>query len=101
MICCEALKENLENLCEQHKNNCPNYPFHYNAKVREWGIKVSDYWNYEGGGQIIRFEYCPFCGYKFPESLRDKYCDELEKLGLNFFSEDIPEEYKSDKWWNK
>ena len=103
MICCEELDKNQNQVCEQHKGNCPNNPFYWNAKVREFGVKLGDYWEYESGWTYIKVDYCPFCGYKFPESLRDKYFEELEALGIDYWMEPekVPEEYKSDKWWNK
>lgn len=106
MICCEQLEDELNRKCEQHQNNCPNSPFTYSPKVREWSIKLGDYWEYNGPNTaytVLNFRYCPFCGYKFPESLRDKYFDALEALGIDSWMEPekVPEEYKSDKWWNK
>lgn len=37
MICCEELDKNQNQVCEQHKGNCPENPFYWNAKVREFG----------------------------------------------------------------
>ncbi len=100
--CCETLKDNLEYKCEQHNNNCPRSPFAYIPKTREFVIKTDEFWLGETW-HFLNIQYCPFCGYKFPESLRDKYFDNLEKLGVNWIinPEQIPEEYRSDKWWNK
>ncbi|NQY42013.1 MAG: hypothetical protein HRT87_01540 [Legionellales bacterium] len=46
--------------------------------------------------------YCPWCGSKLPDHLGERRCRELEKLGYDeFFSDDIPSEFKTDEWWLK
>lgn len=100
MICCETLDKNQNQVCEQHKGNCPDNPFYWNAKLREFGVKLGDYWKYDSWS-YIQVAFCPFCGKSFPGSLRDRYFDELEKLGIDPWNDPIPEEYTSDKWWNK
>ncbi len=67
----------------------------YVPKFRQYGIQVLD-----GGSSYIEIKYCPWCGSKLPESLRDRWLEELEKLGLEFGSPEIPEKYKTDLWWN-
>ncbi len=101
MICCKQLNDHLNNVCEQHKGNCPDSPFNYNPKMREFSVKLGEYWIYPVHGEILVINNCPFCGYKFPDSLRDKYFEDMEKLGINPWINEVPEEYKSDKWWNK
>lgn len=69
----------------------------YSPKFREWGIDVID-----GGSSQIRIRYCPWCGSKLPESLGDKWFETLLEMGYeNPFSDPIPDEYKTDHWWNK
>ncbi len=102
MICCESLDKKLNLSCINHQNNCPDSPFHYSPKTREWSIKLGEFWKYDSW-ECLGMQFCPFCGYKFPESLRNKYFEELEVLGIDHWMEPekVPEEYKSDKWWNK
>ena len=51
--------------------------------------------------------YCPFCGHKLPQGLRDEYFEILEKEYDidNYWDEEqeknIPEEFKTDEWWKK
>jgi hypothetical protein len=44
-------------------------------------------------------EFCPSCGKKLPESKRDLWFDEIEKLGIDPWSEEIPEKYLGNKWY--
>ncbi len=49
-----------------------------------------------------RIPHCPFCGAKLPESRGNEWHDRLYALGFDDPGEqDIPEEFKSDKWWRK
>ena len=50
-------------------------------------------------------EYCPWCGFKLPTSLRDEWFHILRtEYGLDNPCDDkrkIPKEFKSDEWWKK
>lgn len=73
----------------------------YSSKFNEYGIPIHDGEN----GRItsyIQIQYCPWCGKKLPDSLREKWFDEPEKLGYDDpLNDDIPEEFKSDKWYRE
>jgi hypothetical protein len=66
----------------------------YNPRFREYSIDLR---NNDITCQMI--EYCPWCGKKLPTSLRDECANELEKLGYGLFDDNIPQKYKTDKWW--
>ena len=69
----------------------------YNKKFDEYAIAVND-----GGTSVILIQYCPWCGKKLPTSKREKWFEELEKIGIdNPFEDQIPIEFKSDIWWKK
>jgi hypothetical protein len=69
----------------------------YSAKFREYGLIVHD-----GGGSSISIEYCPWCGVKLPESLRDLWFDELESQGFESpFEDAVPDKYKTDEWYSQ
>lgn len=69
----------------------------YIPKFDEYGIIIHD-----GGESSIEIGYCPWCGNKLPDSKRDLWFDELEKLGIDDFSKDnIPNDFKTNKWWKK
>lgn len=42
--------------------------------------------------------YCPWCGIALPKSQCDKWHEELEALGIDWRTDEIPEEYKSEAW---
>ncbi len=62
----------------------------------EYGIALP-----EDNVSFILLEYCPWCGKKLPESKRECWFNRLEEMGFEapLSCEDIPEEYKTDKWW--
>jgi hypothetical protein len=94
--CCDQMERAAENQCEMHIDrwDCPDALIHYNAKFDEYGIIIHD-----GGSSKICISYCPWCGSKLPESMRDRWFDELELLGFpNPFEDDIPERYKDHRW---
>lgn len=68
----------------------------YISKFREYGITVLD-----GGSSFITIHYCPWCGGKLPDSLREKWFEKLDELGLEPESSNIPNKYLSDKWWSE
>lgn len=70
-------------------------PLEYVAKFREYLIRRG------GGPSYQRISHCPFCGAAFPGSLRDEYFDELDKLGLEPESPDLPLHLRSDAWWRR
>lgn len=90
------------NMCEEHSNpyECPDHVISYLPVFDEYGLIIHD-----GGASSYGISFCPFCGAKLPESKRDRWFDELEKLGfLGFDSpstsdEEIPEKYKDDSWY--
>jgi hypothetical protein len=68
----------------------------YVEKFHEYGVKICD-----GGTSYLVIEFCPWCGKKLPNSKREKWFDEIEKLGIEPWSEDIPEKYLTDKWYRE
>ncbi len=56
---------------------------------------------------FYRFYFCPGCGEKLRESLRNTYIETLKKefninLPITYEKEKIiPEEFRSNKWWKK
>ncbi|MDR3108107.1 MAG: hypothetical protein LBU65_00260 [Planctomycetaceae bacterium] len=67
----------------------------YIREFREYGIKILD-----GGTSMQTIDYCPWCGIKLPESLRKEWFDTLMGMGYeNPLDEDIPKQYRTDKWW--
>ena len=75
----------------------PDAIIKYIPKFDEYGIPI-----YDGGTSMIGINYCPWCGTKLPDSKRDLWFDTLEKKKVNIDLEDeIPEEFKTSKWYKK
>ena len=87
-------------MCEKLKLNSStdfinvDSPIIYIEKFDEYGLKILD-----GGTSSVLIEFCPWCGKKLPESKRDQWFDEIEKLGIDPWSEEIPEKYLGNKWY--
>lgn len=69
----------------------------YDSQLREYYIKLRNSQAVQG------MTFCPWCGEKLPESLRDEFYDIIiDKLGLGgCYDEKLPEEFKTDEWWKK
>ncbi len=80
----------------EEKDN-PDVIIKYIPKFDEYGIPI-----YDGGSSMIEIKFCPWCGTKLPESKRDLWFDTLEKMKVNIdLEKEIPEEFKSVKWYKK
>lgn len=94
--CCAAMGMALDHSCEQHPTpfDCPDTVLVYNEPFNEYGIPVRD-----GGESYVLVTHCPWCGGKLPESRRNAWFDETDKLGLaeSPFA-DIPENFLTAAW---
>lgn len=93
------MTEALTNYCHAHDDpyECPDVLVAYRARFNEYGLIVHD-----GGGSYVLIHYCPWCGKSMGESMRNKWFDELRKLGYDDpVIQDIPAPFKSDKWWRR
>jgi hypothetical protein len=86
-FCCEQMRRAVED---------PDVPLIYTAKFDEFGVRVLD-----GGSSTIALEYCPWSGDKLPSSLRDAWFKELDRLGLDPLSSDLPAELADERWYRK
>jgi len=74
----------------------------YSPKVREYFINLRN-----DQVAIYRISYCPWCGEKSPESLRNLWFNILRtkhNLSNPLRKEQenlVPDEFKSDEWWKK
>jgi hypothetical protein len=55
----------------------------------------------DGGSSVPLARFCPWCGTKLPDSLRDRWFDRLDELGLEPEDEAVPKEMMSDQWWRE
>jgi hypothetical protein len=73
----------------QHSQN-DRGPVRYDARFDEYYIPA-------GGLEQCLF-FCPWCGVELPPSARDQWFDAVEALGLDPWSDDLPEQFRSDAW---
>lgn len=71
-------------------------PIIYIRKFDEYGLKIWD-----GGSSSIVLDFCPWCGDKLPTSKRDQWFEEIEQLGIDPWTEDVPDKYNTDAWYRK
>jgi hypothetical protein len=69
----------------------------YIDKYREYGFEYRD-----GGGSFQLIRFCPWCGSKLPNSLRDEWFDRLKIIGIDDpLVSKIPEIYQTSAWWRR
>ena len=93
------MRENLKFCCtDMEMHICETAIVFYNEVFDEYGIPLL-----EDNVSAILLDYCPWCGKKLPESKRECWVIRLEEMGFEepFFCEDIPEEYKTERWWKE
>ena len=94
--CCDAMAIALDHACDQHPTpfDCPDTVLVYNEPFDEYGIPVRD-----GGESYVMVTHCPWCGVMLPDSRREAWFDEIDKLGLAAAPfEDIPEKFLTAAW---
>lgn len=96
--CCASMVNALTLDCKLHsdKFDCPDVLISYSEKFNEYGIII-----HNGGTASSRISYCPWCGKKLPESMRQKWFDEIEKLGIDPWKEDVPQKYETNEWYSE
>ena len=67
-------------------------PVEYLPNMREYVLVID-------GPMVDLIAHCPWCGSTLPDSLRDRFFDELDNLGLEVEDPAVPEEFRSDEWW--
>ena len=85
--CCEVMSAHVAD---------EDVPVTYSPRFREYGLKILD-----GGSAKQLIDFCPWCGRRLPESLRDEWFEQLEHLGLEPEDPEVPDDMKSDAWWRK
>ena len=85
-------------LCERmaHALAEADIPVAYFDKFREYSIRIED-----GGSSFLRIAFCPFCGVRLPNSLRNLWFDRLDQLGLEPESPELPLDMRSGAWWRR
>ena len=86
--CCERMGQAI--------NRCANV--HYSAIFDEYGLPIPGDYN-----SMVLIQYCPFCGKKLPDSKREEWFVQLEKMGFEdpLLRDDLPQAYLCTDWWNR
>lgn len=94
--CCEDMRREVERVCDEHPNrwDCPDCLLQYSRRFREYGLIV-----HNGSTSVARIRFCPWCGGKLPDSLRERWFAELRALGIDPSSDEVPAAYRSAAWW--
>ncbi|MQX54669.1 DUF6980 family protein [Alcanivorax sediminis] len=95
--CCADMDRSMRMDCDVHESayDCPDVLVSYVPRFDEYGLIIHD-----GGTSSIEIVFCPWCGRKLPESKRDQWFDELERLGFDDPAlQEIPDAFKSDAWY--
>lgn len=95
--CCSDMSNQIENWkCDTHeyRYDCPDAVITYAEIFNEYGLII------HGEPSSILVQYCPWCWKKLPDSMRNEWFDELQKLWYNdpLFDDSIPETFKSKSW---
>jgi len=98
--CCFKIQKILK------KNNSP---LRYKAEKRLYVMEYHLYRKPRKNDLIVSeiLHYCPFCGKKFPKELRQEYSRILQEechikdMWEQIRTGNIPDEFKTDKWWKK
>lgn len=72
----------------------PEIPVIYTPKFREFGMEILD-----GGSSSLLLKFCPWCGRRLPESLRDAWFERLEQLGVDPYGQEVPAEFSDQRWY--
>ncbi|MFI5913017.1 DUF6980 family protein [Dactylosporangium sp. NPDC051541] len=96
--CCDGLRAQLEQDPDDDLDpwDDPDVVVVYMPRFDEYGLPIRD-----GGTSMVVIGFCPWCGARLPESRRDAWFDEMDRLGLDPWEDELPEEYQSDAWWRK
>ena len=84
-----------QDMCREVEQNCGLDVagiVRFSPVFREYGPLICD----DGSSS---FRFCPWCGTRLPESLRDRWFAEVERLGIDPWEGEVPEEYQSSAWW--
>ncbi|GAA4994699.1 DUF6980 family protein [Kitasatospora paranensis] len=93
--CCAAMTAHAGRSCDLHADpfDCPDALVRFDPAHREYGLIVHD-----GGRSAITIAFCPWCGRALPESQRDRWFEELERLGIDPWTDDVPAEFEDGRW---
>jgi len=90
---CVHLAHQLTHACAQHEHaaDCPDVVIAYDPRFDEYFIRTDSV--------RVNISHCPWCGRRLPESKRDLWFEELERLGFERpLEQGIPAAFRSGEW---
>ncbi|MGW0875015.1 DUF6980 family protein [Streptomyces sp. NPDC002740] len=93
--CCAEMTRQADWRCRAHADvfDCPDALVRFEPRFREYGLIVHD-----GGSASLEIGFCPWCGARLPESLRDRWSQALEARGIDPWEDAVPPEFEDDRW---
>jgi hypothetical protein len=92
-----VMQAQVEFTCRDHSesDDCPDALINYSENFREYGLRIHD-----GGSSSMAINFYPWCGAKLPDSLRNRWFEELAVLGFDDpWSQDIPAAFRTGAWY--
>ncbi|MGL4555190.1 MAG: DUF6980 family protein [Gemmataceae bacterium] len=99
--CCETMRHEIGRVSDRPPDQYgrrPNCLIHYSPDIREYGLFDHDRCS-AGTTAVLGIYFCPWCGTRLPESLRDRWFVELEALGIDPNGDEVPDRFRSSEWW--
>lgn len=79
--------------CDQMAQQVADKVVRFDERYVQYDLTVRD-----DGEVLQQIDFCPWCATRLPESLREKWFDELEAMGIDPMRDPIPEPYQSSEW---
>ena len=102
--CCETMTAEMNWQCDMHASRyaCVDALIGFTPRFQEYALiihdgdpSVADDGSPSGG---VVISYCPWCGTRLPESQRDRWLQEMERRGIDPWTDAIPAEFQDDRW---
>lgn len=100
--CCEVMRREVERVSARVPDAFGRHPaclVFYSPALREYGLFDHDR-SGEGTTSVSGIGFCPWCGARLPGSLRDRWFEEVEALGIDPGGDEVPERFRSSAWWS-
>ncbi|MFI6514557.1 DUF6980 family protein [Spirillospora sp. NPDC050679] len=93
--CCEVMERQLDHRSDPHADpyECADALVSYSERFDEYGLIIHD-----GGSSVSLISFCPWCGAELPESWRDAWFDEMERLGIDPWEDQVPPGFETGAW---
>ncbi len=98
-VCCARMAAALSQACFEHDEpfECPDNLVYWCPPLDEYGLIVHD-----GGRSYLLVSVCPWCGRRLPDSKREQWFAELEKIGVDSpLVDKLPAPFDSDQWYRE